>query len=63
MNYDYLSAEEFDLMTEEEFLLYLDRKAEWIRKNNSIMPLLQKDKLAQIKEYKKTKKRYGTRTN
>lgn len=38
-NLDYLSAEEFDTMTEEEFLEYLDRKAEMIRQRNTIIPL------------------------
>jgi shikimate kinase len=57
MNYDYLSPKEFDLMTEEEFLIYLDKKAEMIRNNHAIMPLLQKDKLQQINEYNKKRKK------
>jgi len=38
-NLDYLSAEEFDLMTEEQFLDYLDAKAKHLRETNYIKPL------------------------
>lgn len=39
MNYDYLSDVDFDLMTEEEFLNYLDEKAKYLREKNFIVPL------------------------
>ena len=39
MNYDYLSDVDFDLMTEEEFLNYLDEKAKYLREVNFIRPL------------------------
>jgi hypothetical protein len=38
-NFDYLSDVDFDLMTEDEFLNYLDEKAKWIRENHFIKPL------------------------
>ena len=39
MNYDYLSDVDFDLMTEQEFLNYLDEKARRIREENVIRAL------------------------
>jgi hypothetical protein len=38
-NLDYLSAEEFDLMNDDELNEYLDAKAKWIREQYVIRPL------------------------
>jgi hypothetical protein len=38
-NLDYLPAEEFDLMNDDELNEYLDAKAKWIREQYVIRPL------------------------